>query len=223
MGVTRERRTSRRIRSILALSAVVAATVGAVGSPAGAAVPKCQVKNVSNAVGYSDLQAAIDAANLGNTIQVKGICLGDFTVDRDLSFVGKATKSTPKATLDGGGSGNVVKVDDNVTVSFKDLLITRGRAADAGGGIWNDGGSVTLRGSAQVDGNEATNVGGIFNFEGTVNLNGSTQVNGNTAHYNAGGIYNELGTVNLNGSAQVNRNVASGQGGGIFIDDGSST
>ena len=221
MGTIGECRTSRRVLSILALSGLAAGMIGIVASTAGAVVPTCQVRNVNAALDYTDLQAAVNAANPGDTVRVRGVCFGNFSIDKDLTLVGRSTQTVKKATLDGGNVGIVVSVSSAV-VSFKDLLITHGNASDAGGGISNDGGNVTLRGRAQVSGNTAFyNGGGIVNFhDSTLTLNGSAQVNGNTVTFPpqglGGGIYS-AGTLTLNGSAQVNHN-AGAYGGGIYND-----
>ncbi len=52
------------------------------------------------------LQAAIDAAGPGDTLQIQGTCFGHFVIDHDLTLEG--TGDDP--TLDGGGSGTVLTV-----------------------------------------------------------------------------------------------------------------
>ena len=139
---------------------------------------------------HDNLQAAINAAAPGATIEVSGTCTGHFTITKDLTIQGQ-----PATTLDGGGTGIVVTVDQGATAVLDTLTIQHGDGF-IGGGIFN-GGAVTLEDST-VSGNTATlsHGGGIYNT-GAVTLKDST-VSGNTARF-AGGIANQ-GTVTLTDS-----------------------
>jgi len=81
-----------------------------------------------------------------------------------------------------------------------------------GGGIYIDGGSVSLTNSA-VSGNKAQEGGGIYIDGGSVSLTNSA-VTENAAAYDGGGIYNYGDSVTLTNSA-VSRNTAQ-DGGGIY-------
>jgi len=163
-----------------------------------------------------NLQAAIDAAAPGATIEVSGTCTGTFTITKDLTIKGQ-----PATTLDGGGTGIVVTVDQGATAVLDTLTIQHGNTppgARGGGGIVNDG-AVTLEDST-VSGNTATlGGGGIFNDSGTVTLKDST-VSANTAD-GGGGIYN-TGAVTLKDST-VSGNTANDEGGGINNNSGTVT
>ncbi|MGB2962659.1 MAG: choice-of-anchor Q domain-containing protein [Anaerolineales bacterium] len=99
----------------------------------------------------------------------------------------------------GGGSGNT--------------------ATNDGGGIYNEGGAVTVDAST-VSANTAFNGGGIYNnnpFDPLNIQNGSTIGGtgaGNTAHY-GGGIYNRRGTTTVESSSVID-NDASSHGSGIY-------
>ncbi len=54
----------------------------------------------------ASLQAAIDAARPGTTLEVHGTCRGNFVITKDLRLTGRGHRPT----LDGGGSGTVVTV-----------------------------------------------------------------------------------------------------------------
>ena len=177
----------------------------AIPTPMSGAAPPCKATNVTQGTKDKlDLQAAIDSANPDDTIQVKGVCAGPFTVGKNLSLVGKNNVS--KAQLNGGGS-SVLTVASGVNVTLTNLLVT-GTILPFGVnfGIYNAGGTVTLNDSSSVSGIHAP---GIFNAGGTVTLNDSSSVSGN-----AGGIYNAGGTVTLNDSSSVSGNSAV-EGGGI--------
>ena len=151
----------------MAIVGIVAGMLTAAASTAGAAT--CSVKDGTTS--SSDLQSVIDGAASGDTIVIKGVCVGNFSIPgagsaTTLTLKGKASQGQ-KATLDGGGAGSVVYVG-GATVTFATLLITNGHAQD-GGGILNDlSGSITLMGTF-VNGNAADQYGGgIENIFGTV-------------------------------------------------------
>ena len=198
--------------SFLAVSGVVPA--GA--SPVGIAV-HCPSDN---------LQAAINAAAPGSTLQVDGTCTGNFYIDNNLTLSGPAI-------LDGGGIPTTYGATLNViagTVVLNNLVIQNGVGIDGlGGGLWNSG-QLTLNHSS-VRHNTAYGVGGVFNT-GQLILNGST-VSNNTATNGAGGILNcgdnpafqayglctgAPGRLTLNGSIVSNNVGGSGDGGGIVND-----
>jgi predicted outer membrane repeat protein len=213
---------------------------------AGAAVTKCQVKNLDTGTNFSpDLQDAIDAAAAGDTLQVKGICVGSVTISKDLTLQGKGTKTVPQATLNGVGSTDqVIAVSAaGVNVTLTDLTIRGGRirgiepnragvtlvldgttlvtgngsVQSVGGGVLLDGGAtLVLNDSARVTGNTGGIGGGIANSVSTVILNDSARVNRNTATVNGGGIWSADAILIVNDSARVNGNTAGERGGGIF-------
>ena len=212
-----------RLRSVLATvgltAALLAPTTGLVDA---AGAKSCWVKNstlhtsASGATG-AVLQSTIDAAGSGNTLEVRGRCVGQVLINgKSLTLIGIGKHRSGMAALVGG-----VAVTFSGTVTLRDLLITSG-GTSPGGGIGNDGGIVTLSGSTQVTGNSSVSGGGIRNIGGTVTLNDTVQVNSNTAVF-GGGIYNDRGVVTLNGAAVVNGNTATSTtfaGGGILNDQG---
>jgi hypothetical protein len=217
----------RKVPAVLGVVALSLTFAAPVGGAAGAKA--CLVKNTTlhasyNGASGSILQTAINEAGSGNTLEVRGRCVGNFLINnKSLTVVGIATHHYPVATLDGNASGSVVSLTFSGVVTLRDILITGGTAL----GIYNNGGFVTLSGATRVEGN--TGGGGIANIDGGVTLNDSARVNGNTASGSdfsiGGGIYNHRGLVTLNGSAQVNDNTAIGApsfygGGGIMNDQG---
>jgi hypothetical protein len=218
-------------------------------SGASAAQRKCLVVGAGGS--YGTLQAAVDAAAAGGTLRVKGMCYGDTTISKALTIVGESNPGFGPATLNGGNNqvkpGSVI-VNHTATVSITGLAITGGYSnsfiqgilAERGGGVYNEGGSVTLTDSIVSDntahGNgagltqhqEPEGGGGIYNEGGSLTLNDST-IAGNTGGERGGGIYNVGGAVRLTGST-VASNTASkslrglGQGsygGGIYNEGGS--
>lgn len=167
-----------------------------------------------------DLQAVIDAAASGDTIQVNGTCTGTFTVDKDLALAGVAGT---QPTLDAGDAGRTLTIDEaGADVTLDDLTVTGGllpdELASAGGGIRNLG-RLLLGGTTVVRDNSAGvygKGGGVWN-SGTLVLADTSSVRDNFANYGAG-IYNAAGgAVALTGFAAVTSNDGdfAGYGAGI--------
>lgn len=209
-----KRHAPGRVLSILAILGLVAGML-ALSSTADAAT--CLAKD--KAKSSSNLQSIIDGASTGDTIVIKGTCVGNFLIPGAGAATSLTLMAKKKATLNGNHSGQVVNVGNNETVTFKNLLITNGHFGDYGGGIYNYMGTLHLTGTTHVNGNTGYRGGGIYNDEGTVILSGKAHVNGNTATpEGGGGIYSYEGTVDLSGKAQVDGNTASTSGGGIYND-----
>ena len=105
---------------------LVAATL-AISAPAmGASPPSCAVSNTRTHKGYDSLQAATAAAKAGDTLEVKGTCVGNTTVGKGLGIKGVTNKAFPgPPTLDGGGTGTVLQIT-NGTTTIDGLTITNG-------------------------------------------------------------------------------------------------
>jgi PA domain len=116
------RRSVRHSLPALALLGLVAGLLG-IGSTASAAPATCEVDNSTTLATYSSLQAAIDAASAGNTLEVKGICVGTFTVTKNLRIKGG---SPNVSILDGGGAGSTLTVNPSVAVTVNRLTIQNG-------------------------------------------------------------------------------------------------
>ena len=127
-------------------------------------------------------------------------------------------------TVSADGASRVFQVDPGVTASISGMTITGGNVTGNGGGLYNDGGNVTLT-NCTVSGNSAGRDGGGLYNRGTLTLTAST-VSGNSATYrlsDGGGLYNQTGgtttltdcTVSGNSSGDFTLNFPSGSGGGI--------
>ena len=125
-----------------------------------------------------------------------------------------------KVTISGGGAVRVFMVGSGVSLSLNHLTVADGEAPhNVGGGIYNDGGTVTVNNST-VSGNSADYGGGIYNLDGTVTVSNSTFA-GNQA-ISGGGIYNFDGTVTVSNST-FSGNGATNTGGGIYNYGGTAT
>jgi hypothetical protein len=181
--------------------------------------PSCLVSNERTRLGMQSLQAGIDAAAAGDTLVVKGTCVGTSTIAKDLMLKGVRNRPFGVATLDGDGLGSVLTVTGGVTVAIADLVVTNGTATE-GGGIANRGSTLTMSGSIVSENTSRQDGGGVLNSNGsTLTLDNST-VSGNVAGFGGGGIFSENGSrVTLNNSTVIG-NAAEFPGGGLFSYNG---
>lgn len=154
----------------------------AVGGP-----PSCAVSNTRNHKGYASLQQAVSAAKGGDTLEVKGRCVGSTTVDREITLQGITNNAFPGTpTLDGAGQGRVLRINAGTT-TIRDLTITGGATTGVGGGIFVATAAVLE--DIVVTGNSAgaTQFGGGIEVDlgSRLTLIDST-VSGNTAGSSAG-------------------------------------
>jgi len=211
--------------SVVAALGVVAISLVLIVPVAVAGPPPCQTKNVGTGIEYkgaNPLTSAITAASAGDTINVYGICVGNFEVGKSLTLRGQGKN----ATLDGGGAGTVLHVIDGTT-TVDGLKITNGVAdisSPENGGDCCVGGGIAVSGSTAgasvrnslVTGNSASLFGGGIDVDdGTLNLVNST-VTANTAVQGSGGIDTDFGTITVTGSTISENTVTNGSAGGIW-------
>jgi hypothetical protein len=138
-----------------------------------------------------------------------------FACDGTISLTGAITSalstsldaSGHQVTISGANSVRVFQVNTNVSLELANLTIVEGRSA-SGGGIYNEGGTVSLRGTI-LQGNVALTNGGcggaLFNRGGVINAtdcafigNVAQSLTNNMAEHAGGGaIFNQDGAVNL--------------------------
>jgi PA domain len=106
---------------VLGLLGLVAAMLG-IGSTASAAPASCEVDNSTSFATYSSLQAGIDAASPGDTLEVKGTCVGTSTVTKSLRINGVSKVSI----LDARDAGTTLTVNPSVSVTVNRLTIQGG-------------------------------------------------------------------------------------------------
>jgi hypothetical protein len=170
---------------------------------------------------HGTIVAALIAASNGDTIVIAGAASPYFehlTIDKSVSLIGENPTNT---IIDGGLSGQVIRISTPVTVTLTNLTIRNGQSGNDsfdqyGGGIHNVSGTLTLN-NIVVSGNRsgsgvfAADGGGISNFFGTLTLNHSivsgnitgTPLNGTSSIANGGnggGIANQSGTLTVNDS-----------------------
>jgi len=197
----------RPIRCLLVLLPILVATAGVfagsstdqgskrVGNPSPANII---VVTNTNDSGPGSLRDALAIASDGDTIDATGVFGTILLTSGQLQITHNVIISGPGANhlaLDGNGQSRVFyKSGWNSTVSG--LTIRNGHVTnDFGGGIFNDGGALTLS-NCTVIGNSAYYGGGISNYNfgdasiATLTLTNST-LSGNSA-YSGGGIFNSM-------------------------------
>jgi hypothetical protein len=160
--------------------------------------------------GSGDLQAAIDAAQSGDTLRIHGVCVGNFAVPGGGSAPTLFLRGAPLARLDGGGAGTTLIVDRGATLSVSRLKITGAGNVFEGGGIFVSFATLHLSRST-IAGNGACVGAGIAVLGSTATIVHST-VRGNSAGFGSfgcdfragGGVEVDLGsTVTVAGSSTI--------------------
>lgn len=173
--------------------------------------------------GPGSLRAAITAANPNDTITIPAIMIslttGELAVSKSLTISGAGARAT---TIDGGGVARIFDVSGAVNVTLSGMTITGGVSSVGGGGVAvGESSAVTLSDSAVV-GNTAfgaTSGGGIANNGGTLTITRSLIAN-NFAGGAGGGIATEV--VGSNGGfmtmtdSTVTGNLSASRGGGVY-------
>ena len=225
----------------LALVAVVAGLVWA-SSPAWAAT--ITVDSLADDADPNDgectLREAITAANTDAASgPAPGECAagsGEDVIDIGLTGAVDLTGALPdlssnidiagpgadEFTVNGGGPGSdfrVLTVASGSEVSVSGITVANGNTRGDGGGIYNDGGTLTVTGSA-VSGNTGSRGGGVANRFGALEITDST-VSGNTATNSGGGVYSLTGNLTSGltttiANSTISGNTATIEGGGVY-------
>jgi hypothetical protein len=152
----------------------------------------------ASGVGTVSLQAALPDLSTNITI-----------IGNNNTVQGNATANNPYS---------VFTVNGNITAEIDNLIITGGNA-QTGGGIENNGGSLTLNNDVITANTASGSGGGIFNANGSsLYLTNNDLIQYNTASL-GGGIANVGGTVTVTASGNpttILGNNATFQGGGIY-------
>jgi hypothetical protein len=185
------------MRGIWAIGMLVGAAALLSSGAAGVAATQTSVDCGAGA----NLQAAINAAPKGSTIQISGRCVGSFTIAKNL-----ALKGISDAVLDGAGSqaapsGTILTISAG-KVRLSSLRVTGGFSENGVGGVLNDG-SLTLS-HVTVSGNEG-DFGGIVNH-GTLSLTRSVvtrNFGGVGGIWNLGSATVDHTTISFNGESGI--------------------
>lgn len=194
-------------------------------------------KNITTNVRYETLEAAVNAANNGNTI----VPLKDINLTTGLYIPANKeivldlqgytlSRSLTQAT----GSGYVVKVAGGATVTIQDTSegekgkITGGWNNSQGGGIYNDG-TLTLK-DIIVTGNKSTGGyggGGIYSSGGSTITIENCEISNNEADIKGGAIHissrQESTITNCTIKGNKTTTATDGVCGGLYIQRGTVT
>ena len=155
----------------------------------------------TNDTGPGSLRQALVMARNGDTINFDSslnehkikLTSGQLNVNKDIKISGPGANHL---AVDGNAQSRVFYVNPGKTVTISGLTIRNGHVTnDFGGGIFNDGGALTLS-NCTVIGNSAYYGGGISNYNfgdasiATLTLTNST-LSGNSA-YSGGAIFNSM-------------------------------
>jgi hypothetical protein len=171
--------------------------------------------------GGGSLRDTISAAAAGDTITFAAalqnatiaLTTATLSIGKNLTIDGTGKN----ITISGGTTFTVLTVSSGVSLNLNGLTISNGHGAQ-GGGIFNNGGALSIANSTFSSNTVSGGTGGgIFNNGGTVRISNST-FSGNTAGQ-GGGIYNNSGTVNITNST-FSTNSATSTGGAIFNNNG---
>ncbi len=196
---------------------VVSTTTDGGGAPSGKLDLRTAVKLANLATVATTITFDSTAFATPETITLDGSQLGLVNQSASETIVGPAAG----VTISGGGLSGVFHVGPNVTASLSRLTITDGYESGAtgnGGGIYNEGKSLTLT-DCTISANTAGNNGGGLDNVGTANLTLiDCTISGNTADNNGGGLENDS-TANhalALTACTISGNYADGFGGGLF-------
>ena len=158
--------------------------------------------------------------------------------DKDITISGEVTIELLGWTLNGGGKGPVITVEEGGKLTIEDASsngngkITGGEA-DNGGGIYVDGGTVTMTGGA-ISGNKAKSGGGVYLTNGATFTMTGGKITENTIDIQhnrgyGGGVYVDpncsftMDSADKNNPAEISENHGEEHGydqyagGGIYI------
>ncbi len=179
-------------------------------------------------------QANTDASNGISDLIVFASSLDGQTItlsqgELNLSGAGTGTITIDGAgqmTISGANASTVFAVQAGVQALLEGLTIENGQGnfgtfSASGGGIYNNGGTVTVSDSTLAHNSATYGGGGIYNYRGTLTVSDSTLAD-NSASYDGGGIYNYRGTLTVSDST-LDHNSAGYGGGGIYNHGGTLT
>jgi predicted outer membrane repeat protein len=186
----------------------------------------------TNDSGAGSLRQALADTNDGDTIDFDALVTGTIMLTSGELLVNDSIMiSGPGANIlavNGNGASRVFEIASGKTVTISGLTITNG-FADFGGGISNNGATLTLS-KCTVSGNTARLLvsggrgGGIYNAGSALLTVDNSTISGNSADFTGGGIYN--GTPGLSDTLTVTNSTISGNsainGGGIGNEAGTS-
>ena len=167
---------------------------------------------------------AIARSNSNDVISIENSTYTEnLYVDKNLTFQGSGMAgATPLLTiLDGGGSGPVINIPSAYQVSFSLMIIQNGSTDTNGGGILNQGGTLSLE-RVKVINNTANNGAGIYStgpLELTDVVISGNNANKTSSSTGAGIFLDQSGAASLS-RVTISNNTATYSSGGIHHQGG---
>ncbi|GAG70644.1 unnamed protein product [marine sediment metagenome] len=155
------------------------------------------VHNLTKNTYYYTIQAALNDANSGDTIEVaSGTYNESITLPSGKVITLRSVNGASSTFINGVNGSNTVTCNGSLQgTNLQGFTITH-KSGASGIGISNNNGTLTITGST-ISGNSATTSGGgIRNYKGTLTITGST-ISGNSATTSGGGILNDHGTLTI--------------------------
>ncbi|MCP3960869.1 MAG: hypothetical protein GY719_23740 [bacterium] len=186
----------------------------------------CASGDCVEAGGHATIQAGVDAASPGDTIQVgPGTYAENVIIRKALKVIGDGvvpgtldldSHLEPPAIVDGGQNGSVFQVScSSCQVNLKNLRIQNGVAQD-GGGVYSANANLQLR-KVLLEQNEASGRGGgVYSTGPLLVLN--SEVHSNRAYF-GGGLHSQADITVKNSKIGTNFGT---HGGGIYVVAGRS-
>ena len=193
--------------------------------------------------GFCSLREAVQSANLDSAIDS---CTAGSGADTITLLAGTYVLSTGSANEDAAAGGDLDILDDltiigsgaattiitttvvdrifhviSPTVVIQNLTISGGNSGSNGGGLFNNGGTVSLI-NVTLTNNFSDGGGGIFSQNGNTTVLSSTVSNNNAQSSLGGGIYFNTGVLTVSNST-ISNNTAPTGGGGLYMASGQGT
>ena len=169
---------------------------------------------------YTTIQAAIDNAIAGDTIQVNDAIHteSDIELDKSLTIQGNGPGSTivQAHASPGAASDRVFKINDPVDVTLRDMTIRHGNKSGSGGAIYHDYSGILMLSHCTISSNSASGDGGAIRNRGGALEITACSIKENTADQKGGGIYHDSsGSLTVENST-FSGNYGAADAGGIY-------
>lgn len=180
------------------------------------------VHNFTQDTTYTTIQAALNAAKSGDTIDVaNGIYNESITFPSSKLVILRSVNGASYTFIIGVNGSNTVTCNNSLQGTNLAGFNISHKIGVSGAGVSNNNGTITITGCV-IGGNSAPQPGGgIRNYHGTLNITGSN-ISGNSAVTSGGGILNDNGTLTIIGNSIISNNSTT-YGGGICNYYGTST
>ena len=208
------------------------------------------VHNITQSIDYTTIQAALNTANSGDTIEAdNGVYNESITFPYGKMIILRSVNGDPNTTFIMGdhnsdtvacnnsfegtrlqgftishksGTSGTGVYNNNGTLMIAECTISGNSAGLSGGGIHNYHSTLNITG-CNISGNSTpASGGGIFNDNSTLTIIGNSIISHNSAH-DGGGICNYHSTLTVTDGSTISENSAVTDGGGIMNDDGTAT